>query len=328
MNIADIAKMAGVSNAAVSRYFNNGYISEEKKEAIRKVVEETGYRPSVQAQTLRTKKTKMIGVIIPKIASLTIGSVVEGIMEVLNDNNYQMLLADTSNNPEKELEYLSVFKDKQVDGVILVATVLTADHKRVLRGMKVPVVIVGQRLSGWSCVYHNDYHCMRDMTKLFLDKGCKKLGYIGVSHCDKAAGLARYQGFCDAITEEGRGEIEHYESISEFSLNSGYEKAKELIAQCPDLDGMVCATDNISLGAMQALKELGYRIPEDICLSGHGNAIYTGVTTPAITTAQYSYHESGSTGAEMLIDLLTKKEAVVKEVMLGYSIIEKESTNR
>lgn len=81
-----IAKTHGavVSNAAVSRYFNNEYISQEKREAIRKAVEETGYRPSLQAQTLRTKKTKMIGVIVPKIASASIGKVVEGILSVLN----------------------------------------------------------------------------------------------------------------------------------------------------------------------------------------------------------------------------------------------------
>ena len=93
MNIAEIAKRAGVSSAAVSRYFNDGYISEEKREKIRRVVEETGYRPSVQAQTLRTKKTKMIGVIVPKVASASIGRVVEGILSVLNGRKYQMLLA-------------------------------------------------------------------------------------------------------------------------------------------------------------------------------------------------------------------------------------------
>ena len=98
MNISEIAKLAGVSSAAVSRYFNNGYISEEKKEAIRKVVEQTGYRPSVQAQTLRTKKTKMIGVIVPKVASTSIGKIVEGILSVLNESGYQMLLAVTQNN--------------------------------------------------------------------------------------------------------------------------------------------------------------------------------------------------------------------------------------
>ena len=107
MNISEIAKLAGVSSAAVSRYFNNGYISEEKKEAIRKVVEQTGYRPSIQAQTLRTKKTKMIGVIVPKIASASIGKIVEGVLSVLNESGYQMLLAVTQNDPKKELEYLS-----------------------------------------------------------------------------------------------------------------------------------------------------------------------------------------------------------------------------
>ena len=80
MNIAEIARMAGVSRAAVSRYLNDGYLSEQKREAIHRVVEETGYRPSVQAQTLRTRKTRMIGVIIPKLASASVGRIVEGIL--------------------------------------------------------------------------------------------------------------------------------------------------------------------------------------------------------------------------------------------------------
>ena len=88
MNVSEIAKLAGVSPATVSRYFNNGYLSEEKRKAIQKVVEETGYRPSMQAQTLRTKKTKMIGVVVPKIASASIGKVVEGILSVLNAKGY------------------------------------------------------------------------------------------------------------------------------------------------------------------------------------------------------------------------------------------------
>ena len=128
MNIGDIAKRAGVSRAAVSRYFNNGYISEEKKEAIRKVVEETGYRPSIQAQTLRTKKTRLVGVILPKIDSAAIGNVVAGILAVLNESGYQLLLADTQNNLKKELEYLNIFNEKQVDGVIFIATVFTQEH--------------------------------------------------------------------------------------------------------------------------------------------------------------------------------------------------------
>ena len=84
MNIGDIAEMAGVSRAAVSRYLNNGYISAEKSEKIRKVIERTGYKPSVMAQTLRTKKTMLIGVVLPRINSDSISSIVAGIGTALN----------------------------------------------------------------------------------------------------------------------------------------------------------------------------------------------------------------------------------------------------
>ena len=191
MNIAEIAQLAGVSRAAVSRYFNNGYISQEKREAIRKVVEETGYRPSIQAQTLRTKKTKMVGVIVPKVASASIGKIVEGLLSHLEGNGYQTLLAVTQNDPKKELEYLSAFHEKQVDGVILLATILSPEHKRMLKKISVPVVIIGQQLNGYYCVCHDDYHASYDLTKLFLEKGRKKLGYLSAIQQDKAVGAER-----------------------------------------------------------------------------------------------------------------------------------------
>ena len=153
MNIGDIAEMAGVSRAAVSRYLNNGYISEEKKERIREAIEKTGYKPSVMAQTLRTKKTRLVGVILPRIHSDSISSIVEGIGTRLNAGGYDMLLATTENDPSRELDFLRIFSNHRVDGVILLATVITKEHRKLLREMKVPVVLVGQSLSGVSCIY-------------------------------------------------------------------------------------------------------------------------------------------------------------------------------
>ena len=123
MNINEIAKLAGVSRATVSRYLNNGYVSEEKKNVIRKVIEETGYQPSSQAQMLRTKRTKLVGVILPKINSDTISREVAGISDVLKKRGYQMILANTNNDIEEELKYLSLFKDNQVDGVIFLSLI-------------------------------------------------------------------------------------------------------------------------------------------------------------------------------------------------------------
>ena len=125
MNISEIAKMAGVSRAAVSRYLNNGYISDEKKKKIHTVIDKTGYKPSVQAQTLRSKKTRMVGVVLPRINSDSISSIVAGIVTVLNENGYQMILATTENNPAREIDYIRVLSRTHVDGIIFIATVFT-----------------------------------------------------------------------------------------------------------------------------------------------------------------------------------------------------------
>ena len=106
MTIAEIARRAGVSKACVSRYLNHGYVSEEKKARIREVIEETGYTPSRNAQVLRTGKNGVVGVILPKINSESIGRIAAGVSEVLEKHGYRMLLANTENNVEQELAYL------------------------------------------------------------------------------------------------------------------------------------------------------------------------------------------------------------------------------
>ena len=98
MNITEFAAYAGVSKAAVSRFFNGGYLSAEKKAAIAKAVEETGYRPSMQAQMMRTRRTKQIGVILPKLSSESCARMVEGISRVLDVLGYQLLLVNTAND--------------------------------------------------------------------------------------------------------------------------------------------------------------------------------------------------------------------------------------
>lgn len=324
MNIGKIAELAGVSRAAVSRYFNNGYISEEKKEAIRQVVEETGYRPSVQAQTLRTKRTKMIGVIVPKIASASIGRIVEGILSVINENGYQALLAVTQNEPKKELEYLDAFSEKQVDGVILLGTVFQAEHKRMLKNLSVPVVIVGQQMAGYNCVYHDDYHAFYDLTRLFLERGRTKLGYVGAIRQDVAVGAERYRAFCDAARDMGHADLKENFVTAAFSMRSGYEKTGELLRKCEELDGLICATDTMAAGAALYLREQGIRVPEQILLGGQGDAEMARVAIPSLITLHFSYEKSGEIAVQMLLEALAEKgtQQASKEMKLGYRIVE------
>ena len=323
MNISDIAKLAGVSNAAVSRYLNNGYLSQAKREAIRQVIQDTGYRPSASAQTLRTRKTKTVGVILPRIDSFSIGSVVVGISSVLEQEGFQLLLADTHNDPARELAYLDMFDEQRVDGVVLIATVLTARHQAAVKKERVPVVLAGQRLAGVPCVYHDDYHAFYDMTRLILDKGCRRLGYIGALPQDRAVGQDRSRAYCDAVREAG---LEEHIAIADFTMASGREKARELLETWGTLDAIICATDTIAVGALQYLKSQNIRVPEQMLLTGHGAADISGVTTPSLTTIRYFYEQSGADAARLLLERMEAPDTPAKEIRLGYTIIENEST--
>lgn len=328
MTISEIAKLAGVSSAAVSRYFNNGYVSEEKRKVIKKVVEDTGYRPSPQAQILRTKRTKTIGVIVPKIDSYSVGRVVAGITSVLEKNGYRLLLAVSGQNHKKEAEYLDLFSNKQVDGVVLLATVLSAGIKKKIKQLSVPVVLAGQHLAGCNCVYHDDYHAMYDMTKLVLSKGCKNFCYIGVTERDRAVGAERFRGFQDALATAGLAVTEENYVAGKFSIESGYENMEKLYKKNPDVDAVICATDKIATGAMRYLKEQGRKVGKDILMAGQGDSVLAGNISPSLTTIHYYYEDSGEKSAQMVLEIIEKGTAAVHEIKLGYELVEHESTNK
>lgn len=260
MNINEIARLAAVSRATVSRYLNNGYVSSEKKAVIRRVIEETGYQPSSQAQTLRTKKTSLIGVILPKINSDTISREVEGISDILTRRGYQLILASTNNNVEEELKYLSLFKERQVDGVVFIATMFTRKHKQMLKDYKVPIVLLGQHLDGYPCIYQDDYKAAFQVTEKLAEKG-SKFAYIGVTDKDVAVGAQRRKGFEDALRKKKLEIVPERMKVGSFTMDSGYEMARELFEEDPSIDSLVCATDTMAVGAMTYLKEIGLRFP-------------------------------------------------------------------
>ncbi|MCR5202514.1 MAG: LacI family DNA-binding transcriptional regulator [Lachnospiraceae bacterium] len=328
MTIKDIAAKAGVSTAAVSRYFNNGYVSEEKKKAIKKVIDETGYIPSQHARTLRTQKTGLIGVILPRISSNSISKMVDGILKVTDREGYKILLANTLNDPERELEYLKVFNEKQVDGVILFGTILTDEHSEFISQMKLPIVVVGQKIRGVNSVFHDEYHVTYDLTKLLLSKGCKKPAYIGVTRKDKAVGLERFKGYRDALKEADMADFAKRKALSGFDMQDGYNCMKSILDKYPETDGVVAATDTIGVGAIKYLNELGIKMPKNVMITGVGDSNLGNVTTPSLTTARYFYEESGTKATEILIRHMKDEKSVIEHVMVGYELLEKGSTRK
>jgi len=319
LNINEIAKMAGVSRATVSRYLNQGYVSAEKREKISKVIQETGYKPSNQAQTLRTKKTKLVGVILPKINSHTVSRMVAGIGDELSQKGYQLLLANTNNDLEEELKYLSIFKENQVDGIIFIATIFTAKHKKLLKECQVPVVILGQYLKGYPCVYHDDFHAAKQMMDLLLQKG-KVPGYIGVTQRDEAVGKNRRRGVEASLSEHGIVCCEEQIQEGDFSVDSGYQKMKELLSAVPKVDSVFCATDNIASGAMLYLRECQKKIPEQIQIAGMGNTLISKLLSPPLTTMCLHYKTCGKEAAKILVECM-EGEKTIKEIKIGHELV-------
>lgn len=325
MNIKDIASMAGVSRATVSRYLNDGYVSEEKKERIRKVVESTGYVPSSQAQTLRTGKTKVVGVIMPKINSESVGRMVAGISQALAESGYQLLLANTDNDEKAEVRYLRVLTENHVDGIILIGTTFTPQHLKAMRALRVPLVILSQRLDGFSCVYYDDYNSVLEISRLVMRRS-KHPAYLGVFQADKAAGEMRRQAFLDAAAERGLSIPADAIRVGQFTIDSGYDMAKEVMRELPFTDAFVCATDNIAVGAMTLLREIDKKIPRDVQVTGIGDSRIAQVVDPTLTTAHFFYRTSGHEAAKLLISMMADESIACRELKMGHRIVVGHST--
>ncbi|MDD3415441.1 MAG: LacI family DNA-binding transcriptional regulator [Lachnospiraceae bacterium] len=325
MNINEIAKMANVSRATVSRYLNNGYVGNDKKEAVRKVIEKTGYKPSTQARKLRLQKTGIIGLVIPKTQSESVSRMVSGISSVLADKDYQLLLANTMGNPKEEIKYLKTFNKSQVDGILFMGTTFTKEHMHQLKNLEVPIVIIGQRLDGYPSVYQDDYHAAREISRKLLQSS-RMPGYLGTKEDDVAVGRDRKRGFLEAVEEAGLTITQEQMKIAEMGIRSGYEKAAELLSKVPETDALFCATDNIAIGALKYLHEQKISVPEQVQIIGFGDTEVASVVTPALTTVHYYYQETGAEAARLLLEILENGVNLRKTVEMGYELAEHDST--
>lgn len=326
MTISEIARLAGVSSAAVSRYLNNGSLSQEKRERIKKVIEENNYQPSENARAMRTKKSMRVGVIVPQIDSESVPQILSGISQVLDQEKYSVMLMNSNQDMEKEITMLETFEHSQVDGLILAASIVTKRHREALKRMPFPVVIIGQQVAGYSCVFHNDFQASYEMMRYLLRSGSKFPAYLGVSRKDKAAGERRYQGVEKALREFGfeMKNIPHAEV--NFTMDSGYKGMEKILQKQEKIDSIFCATDMIATGAVLCLKNRGIHIPEEVRIAGLGHGIVADILTPRLTTVEYEYETSGTEAARMLLELIHNPQEKRRERMLDYQIIYREST--
>lgn len=322
--ILDIAKIAGVAKSTVSRYLNGGSVGEATRKKIEKAIKETGYIPNPFAQSLKAKKTNIIGAIIPRLDSYAASQTLIGIDEQLKKMNYQLLISNTSQNLEREIESIYSFANQKMAGIILLATEITDQHIEAFDAVNVPILLIGQEHANFHSIIHDDYHAGYAMGKYVLEKGYRKIAYLGVTEKDIAVGVKRKKGFQKAIQERKGVEVQFYET--EFKIPAAQASALKIIEESKPAI-FVCATDNIALGVLKASYCAGLAIPKDVAVTGFGGYEMTEIIHPGLTTAKFFYKEAGELAAEQIVELVNE-HPVEQLTLCKFEIIERESVDK
>ncbi|KIL49800.1 LacI family DNA-binding transcriptional regulator [Jeotgalibacillus soli] len=326
--IKDIAEIAKVSRTTVSRVINDtGYVSDDARERVLQAIKRTGYIPSEYAKSLRTKQTKVIGVILPKISTETVSRMVSGITEELSHYGYQVLLANTNLDPVLEIDYLKLLKARQVDGIILVATNVSDALIKEIHKLTIPFAVLGQEIPGVTSIHYDDYQAAYDITRHVIKKGHTSIGFIGVPEADQAVGYERKRAFIQAMRDHALPLNEHWIQEAKFDIDSGNEAIKRMFESRDKLapTAVIAVTDRLAIGAMQYLKERGLSIPHDIGITGMGNSELSRYVTPPLTTIHYHYKTAGEEVARIILDKIDGKNNDEKKSALSYRLIERDS---
>lgn len=322
VTIKDIAHKAGVAKSTVSRYLNGGSVSKKTKAKLDEIVNETGYAPNTFAQSLKAKKTNMIGTIIPRLDSFATNTILASIDEELRNKQYQLIITNTNQNVKREVENIYTLAKQKVDGIILLATVVTPAHRKAIAEVNIPVLLLGQSAEGLNTIVHQEYEAGYKLGSYATELGHKDFLYFTVLEEDQAVGQLRSKGVLDALKKNSDTTIEIVET--NFSFSKAYEKAMNVLATT-SATYVLCATDNIALAVMKAAHTLGLSIPTDFSLSGFGGYEVTSIVTPTITTVKYPYEKLGSVSVTNLIELIEGEDKLIT-IELPNELIAREST--
>lgn len=322
--INDIARLAGVAKSTVSRYLNGGSVSQATKEIIEKVMKDTGYIPNTFAQSLKVKKSNLIGIIIPRLNSYATYEILESIDRSLKKHHYQLLITNTDQNIEREIEQILAFSKQKVAAIILLATTLTNRHQQLIEALDIPVLVIGQRCDFTYNFIYDEIFAGKMMAEHALSLNHHQILYLGVNEHDVAVGQLRKQGVLDVLKANSQLMLK----VKEVDFN--YEITYQMLLEyLPTVSPsyILCATDNIALAAYKATLALGKRVPDDVSISGFGGYSITNLVTPAITTVRYPYKEVGDLAVLQLQHIL-KGEEVERQSILTPVLEVKQSTRK
>lgn len=311
MNIKEIAKKACVSVATVSRVLNHPEsVAPKTKERILSVMEESEYTPNWFARGLNFNKTNTIALLVPNVLNPSHMEIAKGVEDVAHQKDYTTFLCNADNDVEKERHYLDSLLKRKVDGIVLVSSLLENQDIALIRKQGVPVVAIGENrdISNISLVRIDCQEAAHQAVRHLLEIGYREISFIygGTPEKENARKLA---GYVQALAEEGiERKAEFLVKTPNSTVESGYFAAKKLMALKERPRAIFTSSDLLAFGAIDAMKDLGIRVPEDVALVGFDNIRMASLVEPKLTTVEKPMHKMGVLGMRLLLDLMEAKE--------------------
>lgn len=323
--IKDVAKVAGVSVATVSRVLNNnGYVNEDTRKRVEAAIEKLNYKPNAVARSLFKKESKMIGLIVPDITNPFFPQLARAVEDVTNHLGYTLVLCNSDEDILKEQKYIEVLNQKYVDGFIIVTSTLKSEH---IKDLKVPIVALDRPInSDTPIVSVNNYEGSRLATRYLSDTGCQKIAHVRGPH-DVINADERCRGYLDEVRDLNWFHPELIVNGS-FNINKTKEVTKELLTLYPDIDGIFAGNDLMAVGVIKAAEELGIRIPDQLSIIGFDGITLCETTSPELTTMAQPIYNIGSTAVRILVDLIENQPLEQKNYTFSVDLIERQSTRR
>ncbi|WGY48718.1 LacI family DNA-binding transcriptional regulator [Vibrio sp. ABG19] len=286
VTMQDVARRAGVSKSTVSRVLNGkNIVRPEVTQAVFKAIEETGYRPNLLARQLATQKTHFIGFVMTNALynGPYFSSLVYHAAAFSEQHGHQLVLADGKHSAEDERNAINFLLDMKCAGIVVYPKYLSDRAlTEIIQATPTPITVLNRSLEPYS-VTTDHYHSAVMMMEHILQQGHRRIAFIRGSN-GSVTGEIRYQAYCDQLAQHGLTPDPQLIVQGNWTPESGYHAAQQLIARKTDFSAVLSGNDDMALGAMKALMELGYTIPQDISIAGFDNIKMGKFVTPSLTS--------------------------------------------
>ncbi|HET9486021.1 MAG TPA: LacI family DNA-binding transcriptional regulator [Chryseosolibacter sp.] len=331
ITIYDIAASLNLSSATVSRGLkDHPAIRKETKKRILEKAKEMGYRHNLFASNLRRNRTNTIGVIVPRLNSYFMSSVISGIEKVANEAGYNLVISQSLESEKKEMVNIRTMFNTRVDGLLVSLAYDTEDdsHFRIILDKNIPLIFFDRVFEHPMCtsVIIDNFAAGYAMTEHLIQQGCKRIVHI-TANLKRNVYAERLRGYKQALADHKLPYDESLIFVNNLSEDACLDAIKTILNMDPLPDGMFSSNDSSAVVCIRELKKAGIKIPQQIAIGGFNNEPISTVIEPNLTTIHYPGQEMGEVCASLLIRKLAKPDnADLNRVVLRHQLIIRDSS--